>query len=1533
MRNIGKYEVVEKIGEGGFGVIFKGFDPHIRRFVAIKSCTSEEQDIRNRFFHEAQIAGNLQHRHIVTVYDFGLQDGVPYLVQEYLSGEDLDRKVKRKDASRSPREAALPDPGRARPRVRPLQGRHPPRHQARPTSASSRTARRRSWTSASPSSTNQDTGLTQTGMTLGTAAYLAPEQIRGEAIGPATDIFSWGVTAYELLAYRRPFAGQHISTVLYQILNERRRRCATRRPTARRVVADHRPLPGEEAGAPLRRLRRAAARPRPRDPGAAGHAAERARGARRGVTRPRWPRRGPSARAAPREGARTAPIATAAAPAGARRLRPRGHRATCAARRTRSAPRRRCGAAASRGAPGWRRSRGVLLLAGLGWWLVQRCARGAASATRRQRATLSRRRCRGWRSPRPSRRQRCRRATPPRRRRRRPPRRRRRRPTPPPRPSYLVVPAAWSPDVWVTVGRQRRRLDREQRFAVTPGTSTKVSFEYAGDGYGDSAQSSVRVAEGKTTDGRRPARRRRPHPGAAEGGHADRARRARRRRPRHADRAAARRKAGAHQLRIEPSDAGGSADRRSRSSCRRQEARAHLRPRLGPLHAGSTARCRPPDSIAALMRSDHRARRRGGRPRSPRSSPRSSLCRSVRRRRCSARSRPRSRRGRQPCRARRSASRRRRRHRSAADRRGTAPQPGRPSSSRPRRSTPPATSRAPRRSTASSPSPPPAPPERLRLLVAAAWLEHQLGARRRRLRPAAPGAHRPPRLPVPGAELQPGVRRPLPQGPRARRRRPPRSAPTSWCSAACARSPPTTCTRARATLVQALALAPDDPFGLFNLALVEMKAGHRDQAIAGFERLLVVEAGRPGARAAARCAAPGARQPRPALLREGLPRGRPALPRAGDGARPGQLAHLEQPRADPAQAWATPPAPSAPSARRLELAPDDPQVANNLALLVHRRAALEPTRWPLLAGATRAAPDDAAAWLNLGLAQRGAGDRAAAARRARARPDARRRRTSWGWRPAPPPTWRSCATSRATAPARRPRRGRRSPGGPTTSTPGSTSASRSRLQGDFAGARDSFQRAAARSTRRGAEIHNNLGTALVALGDLAGAEAAFRQALAIRPGFPEAQANLDQVAGAAGRCSATERPASSATPTAAARGGAAQAARRALRRGRLHLPGHPGRRRRVGRRQTARPAEAGLREGDVVLGVDGKPIDGPQQLLRYIYAPRRGKPTTSSSTSCATAARAACGSTSFERRTETPPRRRHPPPASGPDGPPRGRAARSPASLLAWRCALPDPRGLALLRRLRRSTRRCACSTRASKLVQATLPLLGWWALGMERRPALRGAPRRGRRGRPAGAAAGAASAPLPGRARSPAWQALANRSPRAGLGTARRPRRGDARCASSSSRSASAWSHSLFEEYYWRWFALRPAASCGCRCAAALAARQPRLRRPPLDRRRQLPRRRPPLDRDPAAHARRGRRRRRCGPGSSTATARCCRPGCRHLLVDAAMMPSATGWSGARRAGASAARSQRRAGARHAFSPAAAAGRAPAACPPRSAA
>ena len=487
MRNIGKYEVVEKIGEGGFGTIFKGFDPHIRRFVAIKSCSSEEQDVRSRFFHEAQIAGNLQHRHIVTVYDFGLQDEVPYLVQEYLSGEDLDRKIKRKDPiPLAEKLLYLIQVARGLEYAHSKGVVHRDIKPANVRILEDGTAKIMDFGIAKLA--NQDTGLTQTGMTLGTAAYLAPEQIRGEAIGPATDIFSWGVTAWELLSFSRPFAGQHISTVLYQILNEPQpplRDAAPDVPPEVVAVVDRCLEKKPERRYPsctelLRDLDRAIQARRAAAQGgmaslAADSRAEIAETRALGTQKP--------------DGGRTASITTAAS--GLSGLGDLDLEGTGVDVRRTPHSISSTQAMRSRGFP-WgiwvAVVAGVLLLGGLGWWLVQRArhqgraqaeiaaqqsasAGGGISVSAEPRPTLPP----PPPTPTPT-------AAPT--------------PTPTPRPSYLVVPAAFSPDVWVTVNKQRRRLDREQRFAVSPGI-TKVSFEYSG-AYTDRIQNSVRVDEGDT---------------------------------------------------------------------------------------------------------------------------------------------------------------------------------------------------------------------------------------------------------------------------------------------------------------------------------------------------------------------------------------------------------------------------------------------------------------------------------------------------------------------------------------------------------------------------------------------------------------------------------------------------------------------------------------------------------------------------------------------------------------------------------------------------------------------------------------------------------------------------------------------------------------------------------------------------------------------------------------------------------------------------------------------------------------------------
>ena len=219
MDKIGKYEVVRKIGEGGFGVVHEGWDPAIKRRVAIKTCTAQDEDRRKRFFREAEIAGNLQHRHIVTVFDLGLQDGVPYLVQEYLSGEDLGEKLKRKEA--------IPDTVKLDYLIQVAEGLEYA-HSQNVVHRDIKPGNVRILQDGSvkimdfgiAKLMDAEIQLTKTGMTVGTAAYLAPEQFEGREVDLRADIFSYGVLAYELLSGKRPFRGKTFSAILFQIMTK-----------------------------------------------------------------------------------------------------------------------------------------------------------------------------------------------------------------------------------------------------------------------------------------------------------------------------------------------------------------------------------------------------------------------------------------------------------------------------------------------------------------------------------------------------------------------------------------------------------------------------------------------------------------------------------------------------------------------------------------------------------------------------------------------------------------------------------------------------------------------------------------------------------------------------------------------------------------------------------------------------------------------------------------------------------------------------------------------------------------------------------------------------------------------------------------------------------------------------------------------------------------------------------------------------------------------------------------------------------------
>ena len=216
---IGKYEVIEKIAVGGFGIIYKGWDPFIKRKVAIKMCATPDDEVRQRFQQEAQFVGNLVHRNITLVFDYGVEGDVPYIVQEFLSGFDLDELLKAEVVSDQDTIVSI-----LLQVCEGLQFAHQKGIVHRDIKPSNirvledGTVKIMDFGIAK--SVLMSSRLTQTGIALGTAGYLAPEQIQGRPVDARTDIFALGVVTFELVTGFRPFESGTLSNVLYKILNE-----------------------------------------------------------------------------------------------------------------------------------------------------------------------------------------------------------------------------------------------------------------------------------------------------------------------------------------------------------------------------------------------------------------------------------------------------------------------------------------------------------------------------------------------------------------------------------------------------------------------------------------------------------------------------------------------------------------------------------------------------------------------------------------------------------------------------------------------------------------------------------------------------------------------------------------------------------------------------------------------------------------------------------------------------------------------------------------------------------------------------------------------------------------------------------------------------------------------------------------------------------------------------------------------------------------------------------------------------------------
>jgi predicted Ser/Thr protein kinase len=205
---IGKYRVIERIGRGGMGMIFKAHDPLLDRLVALKVISPEVEvtdELRARFFREAQACAKLSHPNIVTVYDMGEDEGRLYIVMELLDGQELRQLIARGNA--------LPLGDKLSIMAQMCSGLHYAHQKGiihrdiKPGNIMVlRDGQVKILDFGIAQIQTNTTGLTRTGLIMGTLKYISPEQVRGVATH-RSDIFSVGSVSYELLSSRAPFAG------------------------------------------------------------------------------------------------------------------------------------------------------------------------------------------------------------------------------------------------------------------------------------------------------------------------------------------------------------------------------------------------------------------------------------------------------------------------------------------------------------------------------------------------------------------------------------------------------------------------------------------------------------------------------------------------------------------------------------------------------------------------------------------------------------------------------------------------------------------------------------------------------------------------------------------------------------------------------------------------------------------------------------------------------------------------------------------------------------------------------------------------------------------------------------------------------------------------------------------------------------------------------------------------------------------------------------------------------------------------------
>lgn len=220
-QTLSHYRVLEKLGGGGMGVVYKALDTHLDRHVAIKLPPSEltrDDDARERFVFEAKAASALDHPNICTIYDIDeTPDGQIFIAMGYYEGETLKKRVERGPV---PVEEALDI---AMQMAQGLVEAHAAEIVHRDIKPANVMLTRNGLVKIVDFGIAKlvgVTGPTQTGTTLGTASYMSPEQLAGDDADQRTDLWALGVVLYEMVTGRLPFRGERAMALISAILND-----------------------------------------------------------------------------------------------------------------------------------------------------------------------------------------------------------------------------------------------------------------------------------------------------------------------------------------------------------------------------------------------------------------------------------------------------------------------------------------------------------------------------------------------------------------------------------------------------------------------------------------------------------------------------------------------------------------------------------------------------------------------------------------------------------------------------------------------------------------------------------------------------------------------------------------------------------------------------------------------------------------------------------------------------------------------------------------------------------------------------------------------------------------------------------------------------------------------------------------------------------------------------------------------------------------------------------------------------------------